>query len=74
MGITTLAKHLYAHLLLVGFSIFLLYHLIAIAVYGQVIITEPNPYILVGEIVLIFGIIGLGIKCAMEVNKWERQL
>jgi len=53
--------NLYTSLLLVGFSIFLLWHLVLISVYGQVTIAEPRQWILVPELVIMVLVIMLGI-------------
>jgi len=50
---------LFSLLLGLGFSIFILYHLTLIWVYGSVIIFEPNKIILAQEIVTLVLIMGL---------------
>ena len=56
--------------LIIGMAIILLYVLINIAIYGKVVISEPNSVILGAETILMFSIIILGICLAVkEINK-----
>ena len=49
------------NVLLIGQAIAFLWFLGQIAYYGNVLIREPNPVILIYEIALVTGIIALGV-------------
>lgn len=55
-------RHILTNALLIGFSTYCLWQMLMIAKHGGVILIEPNPYILKGELVFLSAIIVFAIS------------
>lgn len=56
-------SRIFAYTMLIALALAFLWHFVCLWLWGEILVSEPNRAILIGETALMGGILGLGFYC-----------